>query len=262
MVLGSAPVIRVRRINARRVHPDGRIPWAYDSLRDTFMTAGAQAGAACTESVVDLLGGVAYGELTAFFRLTTDAEMAPTLADKIELGRLAVAEFHHFELLRTRLEELGHDPIGAMEPFRHAVDAFHARTAPSSWLEGLVKTFIGDQVASDFYREISVWCPPTTRELVQEVLTDLGHADFVVRAVRRAVEEDERVAGRLALWARRLAGETLSQAQLVLAEREPLAAFLTGTAEGPGTDLSEFARTVGRLTVLHTRRMAVLGLSA
>ena len=69
------------------------------------------------EAVVDLLGALAYGELTAFERLADDATFAPTIADKAALARMAVAEYHHFELLRERLEELGAAPELAMEPF-------------------------------------------------------------------------------------------------------------------------------------------------
>ena len=32
--------------------------------------------------VIDLLGLLAYAELVSFFRLASDAELAPTLADK------------------------------------------------------------------------------------------------------------------------------------------------------------------------------------
>jgi hypothetical protein len=34
-----------------------------------------------SEGVIDLLGLLAYAELDAFFRLSEDAAMAPTLAD-------------------------------------------------------------------------------------------------------------------------------------------------------------------------------------
>ncbi|WP_270858121.1 ferritin-like fold-containing protein, partial [Streptomyces rochei] len=54
-------------------------------------------------AVVDLLGALAYGELAAFERLAEDAKLAPTLADKAELAKMASAEFHHFERLRDRL---------------------------------------------------------------------------------------------------------------------------------------------------------------
>ena len=143
-----------------------------------------------------------------------------------------------------------------------AIDAFHERTAPSTWLEGLVKAYVGDGISSDFYREISAYVDPETQELVREVLADDGQADFVVREVRAAIEADPRVAGRLALRGRRLVGEALSQAQRVAADRDSLASLLVGSVDRPGADLAELMRMFGRLTEAHTRRMDRLGLMA
>jgi hypothetical protein len=214
------------------------------------------------QAVVDVLGALAYGELTAFSRLASDADLAPTLTEKAELARLAVVEFSHFEVLRGRLQEIGVDPEAAMEPFVAAVDAFHERTAPQTWLEGLVKAYVGDGIASDFYREISRFLDPATHHLVTTVLADSGQAEFVVRVVSEAIAEDPRVSGRLALWGRRLVGEALSQAQRVAADRDGLATLLVGSVDRPGADLAELVRMFTRLTEAHSRRMARLGLSA
>lgn len=218
--------------------------------------------AAYREAVVDLLGVLAYGELTAFSRLAADADLAPTLTARAALCRMAVAEFRHYEQLRARLVEIGADAGEAMGPFVDAVDAFHERTAPQTWLEGLVKAYVGDGIASDFYREISAFLDPGTHALVTNVVKDSGQAEFVVREVRAAIEADPKVAGRLALWGRRLVGEALSQAQRVAADRDGLAALLVGSADRPGADLGELVRMFGRLTDGHTRRMAALGLAA
>jgi hypothetical protein len=214
------------------------------------------------EAVVDLLGALAYGELTAFERLADDATFAPTIGDKAALARMAVAEYHHFALLRERLEELGASPEVAMEPFTAALHAFHERTAPGDWLEGLVKAYVGDGIAEDFYREVSAYVDPSTRALVLQVLEDTGHSEFAVDRVRAAISEDPRLAGRLALWGRRLVGEALSQAQRVAAERDALSTLLVGGVDRPGADLAEVGRMFARLTENHTRRMANLGLSA
>ena len=214
------------------------------------------------EAVVDLLGALAYGELTAFERLADDATFAPTIADKAALARMAVAEYHHFALLRDRLAELGAAPELAMEPFTEALHAFHARTAPGDWLEGLVKAYVGDGIAEDFYREVSAYVDSSTRALVLQVLEDTGHSEFAVDRVRAAIADDPRLAGRLALWGRRLVGEALSQAQRVAAERDALSTLLVGGVDRPGADLAEVGRMFARLTENHTRRMANLGLSA
>jgi len=208
--------------------------------------------------VADLLGMLAYAELVAFFRLTDDAALAVSLDDKAALAEMAVVQFGHFQLLRSRIQELELDPSEVMHPFVAAIDEFHSRTAPSDWLEGLVKAYVGDGMAADFYRTVAELLDEQTRALVHEVLTDTGHAEFAVARVREAIEADPRVAGRLALWARRLVGEALGQAQRVAAERESLARMLAG---GDITQLGQIGRMFAQLTDLHARRMAALGLA-
>ncbi|HSK26876.1 MAG TPA: ferritin-like fold-containing protein [Jiangellales bacterium] len=212
-------------------------------------------------AVIELLGVLAYGELTAFERLAMDAELAPTLADKAALASMATAEFHHFERLRDRLQQLGADADAAMAPFRAPVDTFHENTAPADWLEGLVKAYVGDGIGNDFYREVSAYLDQETRDLVLEVLADSGHSAFVVDRVRAAVADDPRVGGRLALWARRLVGEALAQAQRVAADRDALSALIVGGENRPAMDLAAIGRVFAKLTDNHARRMRALGLS-
>ena len=213
-------------------------------------------------AVIDLIAVLAYGELTAFERLAADAAMAPTIDDKAALAGMATAEYRHFLVLRDRLQELGVDPQEAMAPFRRAYEEFHAQTAPSDWLEGLVKAYVGDGIGTDFYREIANFVDEDTRALVVSVCDDLGQSEFIVDRVRAAIQEDPRVGGRLALWGRRLVGEALSQAQRVAAERDALSTLLVGGVDRPGTDLAEIGRMLARLTDNHARRMAALGLAA
>lgn len=213
-------------------------------------------------AVVDLLGAIAYGELSAFERLAEDAKMSPTMGDKVALAKLATAEFGHLEKLLERLGHLGTDPFEAMEPFRRALDDFHANTAPADWLEGLVKAYVGDGLADDFYREVAAFVDTDTRDLIISSLEDTGYSDFVVSRVRGAIEDDHRVAGRLALWGRRLMGEALTQAQRVAADRDALSGLLAGGVDRPGMDLAALGRMFTRLTERHAARMAELGLDA
>lgn len=233
---------------------------------------------------MDLLGFIAYGEVSAFDRLAHDARSAPTLADRSEVARMAAAEFGHYERLCEELRHLGADPFAAMQPFVAPVDAFHARTASSDWLEGLVTAYVGDGLAADFYAAIAQFVDSGTRAVVLGSLSEAGQSVFVVDRVRAAIAADPRVAGRLALWGRRLMGEALIQAQRVAAERDELTALLSGAVTGeagddagdaarddsrtraatrrPGLDLAALARLFTRLTENHTRRMESLGLDA
>jgi hypothetical protein len=217
--------------------------------------------AAAHEAIIDLLGALAYGELSAFDRLADDARMAPTLDGRAKMSSMAAIEMGHYSMLAERLDSLGVSPAVAMEPFVAALETYHSLTEPSTWLEGVVKAYVGDGMAADFYREVAEYVDEDTRALIHQVLADGGRADFAVSEVRAAVAEQPAIAGRLALWARRLVGEAISQTQHVLADRDPLMVLLM---EGTG-DLAGIAGVAGmiaRITERHDERMTALGLSS
>lgn len=220
--------------------------------------ASSASAEAARDGVVDLLGMVSYASLMAFFRLAEDASLAPSVPDRADLAAVAVTQFGHFALLRDHIAGLGVDPQQAMAPFVEPIDAFHARTAPSDWLEGLVKAYVGDGIAADFFRVTARLLDEPSRSVVLSVLADAGQAQFTITRVRDAIAADPAVAGRLALWARRLVGEALSQAQRVAAEREPLARLLAG---GSPAQLGEIGRMFAELTDAHVQRMGRLGLA-
>lgn len=213
-------------------------------------------------AVVDLLGVIAYGEISAFDRLAEDARMAPTLADRAALAGMAATEFEHFRRISARLESLGADPMDAMQDFVVPLDAFHERTAPADWFESLIKAYVGEGLVADFYREIAAFLDVETRTLIVESLEDADQASFAVHRIREGIVADPRLGGRLALFGRRLMGEALSQAQRVAAERDALVALLAGGVDRPGMDLAAIGRLFTRLTENHTQRMEALGLSS
>jgi hypothetical protein len=123
-------------------------------------------------------------------------------------------------------------------------------------LEALVKTYIGDALAADFYLEISDTLPDEVADVVRAVLSETGHSQFVVAEVKAAVTASERQRHRLALWSRRLLGEAITQAQFVLADHDDLVDLVVSSGEGL-TRMTEF---FGRLQNTHSSRMRQLGL--
>jgi tRNA-(MS[2]IO[6]A)-hydroxylase (MiaE)-like len=208
----------------------------------------------------ELLGAVAYGALTAFTRLAADAALAPDLDGRAEMAALAAVEMAHVERIRAHLAERGVDLVTAMAPFAAVLDEFAARTASRDWGEALVGAYVGRTLAVDLVAAGSHGESAPTRpeaELLRgpdagrEAAGSSGFDAFAERAVS-ALVADERTRDRLALWGRRLLGETLAAAAVVLDEHPRTATALLG-----GTSRSAVFKA---LKARHSRRLHALGL--
>lgn len=206
--------------------------------------------------VLDLFGVLAYGEISAFYRLAEEAKLAPTLHGRVAVAEMAAAEMGHFETLREALATRGVDVFTAMSPFVRAIDDYHSCTDPSTWLESMVKFFVGDGIAADFYAELADALEPDVAAVVRDVLWQTSHSQFVVAEVRSSVAASRSQRDRLTLWGRRLLGEAITQAQCVMAQRDELTELVL-TAAG---DLNGIAELFQRLQTRHAERMRMLGI--
>ncbi|MFW6598416.1 ferritin-like fold-containing protein [Propionibacteriaceae bacterium Y2011] len=207
-----------------------------------------------------LLAILACAELSAVERLAEDATAAPSLADKVAVLSFARVQLDHYQLLADQIVADGVDPIVAMEPFSGPLAEFHAHTTPRTWEERMIKIYVGDALAADLYTELSSVLPAPLAELIRTVADDSDQREFARARVVAAVDAEPQLSGRLALWARRLVGEALSQAQRIVSDNDHLAELLTGTEESTGLDLAATAEMFTRLIQRHNERMAKVGL--
>ena len=119
------------------------------------------------EAVVDLLGVIAYGEISAFERLAEDAKLAPDAGGqgrargdgrrRVRAGRAA-----------ARAGSPSSAPTRSRRWRRSASRSTSSTCTPRrpTGYEGLVKAYVGDGLADDFYREIAAYLDPDTRDLV------------------------------------------------------------------------------------------------
>jgi tRNA-(MS[2]IO[6]A)-hydroxylase (MiaE)-like len=233
------------------------LPFSGPSQADRVDDSPAPLLSADHPGVNELFAVLAYGEIAAFYRLTDEARMAPDLRGRISMASMAAAEMQHYELLRDALESRGVDVVSAMSKYVSALENYHRLTMPSTWLEALVKTYVGDALAADLYLEIADGLPDEIAGVVREALSETGHSQFVVAQVRAAVTASGRQRSRLALWSRRLFGEAITQAQYVLAEHDELVDLVVS---GPG-GLGQLSAFFDSLQQTHDRRMRELGLS-
>ncbi|GAA1619320.1 MULTISPECIES: ferritin-like fold-containing protein [Brevibacterium] len=193
---------------------------------------------------------VAYGELTAFERMATNASTAVELDDTVTLSRLASHSFSHFEELSQRISESGQDVIELCRIFEPTFSVLAERTRPRDWYESLMKGFVFDGIMNDFYRMAADKLAEPEHSLAIAVLDDTRAADFVRNRLTADVGEDTQLASRLALWGRKLVAETLGRARHLLTD--PVL----------GIDEAVIVEAIPAVTANHSRRMSALGLVA
>ncbi|WP_425860380.1 ferritin-like fold-containing protein [Arthrobacter sp. TWP1-1] len=226
---------------------------------DDSVSAG-ELSARYDNFVVDLLGSIAYGELSAFERLATDARHSPSLADRAVLGKMAVAEYGHYESMCARLNAMGMDPELAMAPYQRMVDAFHERTRPADWHESLMKAYVVEAITEEFYAAIAEHLDEPTRVAIAQVRTSDEQVEVLTALLAKMLDEDPRLSSRLALWGRRMVGEALTQVQRIGAKHS----FLVGLSPDATHEqaAAEVSAILSMLTRNHSKRMSKLGLTA
>jgi hypothetical protein len=231
---------------------------------------------------VELLGLVAHLQHVAFNRLAEDAGVAPTTAQQLALSRLAAAAVQRRDRVLARVVELGGDPEQCLGAYARLMEDFDSRTQPSTWWERLLRTYVTEGVSDDFCRIAAATVDERSRTLLLEVLDDAAHADLAVAELETAGAQDEVLVSRLALWGRRLVGESLGVVQQIMTAHPALGRLVSRRAveavaavETAETEAAEPApeavaaaaeaapgKLFGELTAEHTRRMSRLGLTA
>lgn len=196
------------------------------------------------------------GEYAAFYRLIDESSMAPDIPSGIAIARMAASEIAHFELLAEQISRRGLDPAESVVRYRAVFDQYHQATTPQTWLEALVKAYVGDGLASDFYTELAEMMPPAAQTVVAEVMAETGNSTFAQEQVKAAIAADPALRSPLTLWGRRLLGEAVTHAQWVLAAEDDVTDLLFSS----GSSLNGVADFFESITARHAQRMADMGL--
>ncbi len=194
------------------------------------------------------LGQAAYLQLGYFETLSEMIAPTPELAHKEAISRAAgAALLKHREIVDV-IRDRGDDPTRTMLPFREPLDAFRDATHGVRPQETLLSVHITAGMLDDFYLALSEGYGDTGRRVARILRSD-DDRQAVVGILAETIATDREWASLLALWGRRLVGDTLLVARAALRES--------------GTDAAERVEPVfTRLLAGHADRMAALGLSS
>lgn len=196
------------------------------------------------------LGRLGYLSLVLFENLGRAVTAAPTVAAKSRLARSAAAMLAVHEGTVEALRSRRVDPAAAMEPSRRELDDFQRRTAGTDWYEVLVTCYLAGGFLLDFFGGLAAGLPDGLAERMERLLDEQDAGSPLLAELGPAIEADERLASRLAMWGRRLVGDCM------------LVARSSMTIDDAIPDATRTEPVFTELIAAHTRRMDALGLSA
>ncbi|WP_165063754.1 ferritin-like fold-containing protein [Marisediminicola senii] len=197
------------------------------------------------------LGRAAYLQLSIFETAARAVATAPTIHGKNAMSTVAKLSMAKYEGLIHELHRTGHEPGATMEPYTRDIDRFQRVTVGSDWYENLVTCYVTAGLLDDFFMRLAGGLPSEQARRVTAVLgTDIGN-EAIVKELREAIAANPQLASRLAMWGRRLVGDTLLVARSALA-----------VPENTRPDEARLEPVFTELIAAHTRRMDALGLTA
>ena len=196
------------------------------------------------------LGQAAYLQLGYFETLSELIALTPELSDKEALSRAAGAALTKHEELVALIRERGDDPTDLMLPFREPLDAFRRATHGVRPPETMLSVHITAGMLDDFYLALSASYADTGRRVARILRAD-DDREAIAELIGRTIESDPEWKSLLALWGRRLVGDTLLIARAALRPATLRVA-----------DEAKVEPVFTELMAAHSRRMDAMGLAA
>lgn len=201
--------------------------------------------------ILPFLGLTAYLQLELYEAATRAVSGAPTLQAKDVLARVAGETLSKHHKLTGEIRRRGEEPYVVMQPFAQVVDDYVERTSTADWHQHVLSLYLVGGLFDDFFASLASGLRDGYRSEAIAILSDASGRAELKALLEDALAEDEALSSWLALWGRRLVGDTLlvSRAALTLSDRRPFNA-------------DEVEPVFTELIADHIRRMDGLGLTA
>ncbi len=173
------------------------------------------------------------------------------MSAKASIGLAAELTLRRHRGLLAELERAGVDPAKAMEPYTAPADAFERETRGADWYETLVTCYLTTGFLDDFLARLARGLPGDAANRVSAIFEAPTGERVLAAQLEAAMASQPRLASRLAMWGRRLVGDTMLLARSVLRY-----------SDDGRRDEARIEPVFSELIAAHTRRMDALGLTA
>jgi hypothetical protein len=204
-----------------------------------------------TPDTATFLGQAAYLQLTIFENLSRTIATAPTTDAKAVISGAAALSLAKHHALTAEIERIHLVPAEIMDSNRPAIDRFQRMTQGSDWFESLTSCYVTAGFLDEFFVRLAAGLPGDTATRVSTIMKTPSGEAMIAGELLSAIAANPRLASRLAMWGRRLVGDTMLVARSAL-----------HTSENHDTDEARIEPVFTELIASHTRRMDALGLTA
>nr|WP_245189999.1 ferritin-like fold-containing protein [Leucobacter exalbidus] len=201
--------------------------------------------------ILPFLGMTAYLQLELYEAATRAVSGAATLQAKNVLAHVAGQTLAKHQRLTQEMRDRGHEPHTLMAPYARVIDAYVERIETGDWHQHVLSLYLVGGLFDDFFATLAQGLKDGFRsEAISILQSETGRGE-VKELLEGELAADDALGSWLALWGRRLVGDTLLVSRAVLA--------LSETRE---FDATEVEPVFTELIADHIRRMDGLGLTA
>lgn len=202
------------------------------------------------------LGQAAALQLAVLQQASQAVRDAPSLESKAQLAEVTRIVANRFSALRALIESEDADAAATMQPFLAESERFTRATSGADWYELLLSLHVTSSLLVEFFVDYAGSLPEQYRGPLLRALRDESGQPILAALLKDVTQGNPRLSSRLALWGRRLVGDTLLQMYIAVNGGDQ-----TTVAEAsPGEGMLEPA--FNELVALHSQRMDALGLTA
>ncbi|MGO1537865.1 MAG: ferritin-like fold-containing protein [Leucobacter sp.] len=201
--------------------------------------------------IMPFLGLTAYLQLELYEAATRGVSGAPSLQAKDVLAQIAGQTLSKHQKLTGEIRRRGYDPSIVMEPFTIVINRYVARIDATDWHQHILSLYLVGGLFDDFFASLGEGLKDSYRNDAIAILSDGTGRDELHSLLESEIVAEPTLTSWLALWGRRLVGDTLlvARAVLTLSDRREF-------------DASEVEPVFTELIADHIRRMDGLGLTA
>lgn len=201
--------------------------------------------------IMPFLGLTSYLQLELYEAATRGVSGAETLQAKEVLARVAGETLSKNQRFADEIRRRGHEPHLVMEPFKSVIDGYVERIDTEDWHQHVLSLYLVGGLFDGFFASLAEGLNDSYRAEAISILKDSKGREALRELLEQSLAEDPKLSSWLALWGRRLVGDTLlvSRAVLALSDKRE---FVESEVEPVFTEL----------IADHIRRMDGLGLTA